>query len=185
MQTSLRWKISLVAAATLFAANAAAQPRFTFDATPGQLPKDVVPSAYRLALDLDPASETFTGVADIAVKVRRPVAAIVLNAFELTAGEISLTGAGGARPMTATDDKTKRQWRIADGRGIEPGDIHTRHVNFRSAAIYREQRQLHRLPGNHQSVIGNRVESKAVGSEHRVLVIALLYAEPEVEFVLR
>jgi len=122
MPTSLRWRIFLVVAATFFAAHAAAQPRFTFDATPGQLPKDVVPSEYRLALDLDPASETFTGVADIAVKVRRPIDAIVLNAFGLSAGEIALTGPGGARPMTATEDKTKRQWRIADGRTIPPGE---------------------------------------------------------------
>ncbi len=117
MHTSVGWKIFLGVAAMLFAAQVLAQPRFTFDATPGQLPKDVVASEYRLALDLDPARETFTGVVDIAVNVRRPVEAIVLNAFELTAGEITLTGPGGPRPMKATDDKTKRQWRIADGRG--------------------------------------------------------------------
>jgi aminopeptidase N len=122
MQTRLRWNVFLVVAAMLVAANAAAQPRFTFDATPGQLPKDVVPSEYRLALDLDPASEMFTGIADIAVKVRRPVEAIVLNAFGLTATELALTGPGGTRPMTATDDKAKRQWRIADGRTIPPGE---------------------------------------------------------------
>ena len=122
MHTSLRWRMFLVVAATFLAAQAPAQPRFTFDATPGQLGKDVVPSEYRLALDLDPAKATFTGVVDIALKVRRPVEGIVLNAFELTAGDIALTGPGGARPMTATDDKTKRQWRIADGRTIEPGE---------------------------------------------------------------
>jgi aminopeptidase N len=121
MQTSLRWRILLGVASILFVAHAQGQPRFTFDATPGQLPKDVVPSEYRLALDLDPARATFTGVVDIAVDVRRPVEAIVLNAFELTAGEIALTGPGGKRPMKATDDKTKRQWRIADGRTIAPG----------------------------------------------------------------
>jgi aminopeptidase N len=121
MQTSLRWRIFLVVAAMIVVAQATAQPRFAFDATPGQLPKDVVPSEYRLALDLDPARETFTGGVDIAVNVRRPVEAIVLNAFELTAGEIALTGPGGTRPMKATVDKTKRQWRIADGRTIEPG----------------------------------------------------------------
>ena len=119
------WQLGLVAL-TLFATPAQPQPRFNFDATPGQLSKDVVPSEYRLALDLDPAKETFGGVADIAIKVRQPVAAIVLNAFDLTAGEITLDGPGGKRPMTATDDKEKRQWRIADGRGIEPGEYRLR-----------------------------------------------------------
>lgn len=122
MHTSLRWRVFVVVAAVFFAAQAPAQPRFTFDATPGQLPKDAIPSEYRLALDLDPAKETFTGMADIALKVRRPVEAIVLNAFGLTAGPIALTGPGGARPMTAADDKAKRQWRIADGRTIEQGE---------------------------------------------------------------
>ncbi len=122
MQMSFRSRIFLMVAATFLAAQALAQPRFTFDATPGQLGKDVVPSEYRLALDLDPAKETFTGIVDITLKVRRPVEAIVLNAFELTAGDIALTWPGGARPMTTTDDKTKRQWRIADGRTIDPGE---------------------------------------------------------------
>ena len=121
MHTSLRWPTFLVVAAMLFASPAAAQPRFAFDATPGQLSKDVVPGEYQLALDLDPAKDTFAGVADIAIDVRRPVDAIVLNAFELTAGEITLTGAGGTRPMTAAADNDKRQWRIADGRRIEAG----------------------------------------------------------------
>lgn len=34
---------------------AIAQPRFAFDATPGVLPKDVVPYHYALVFDLDPA----------------------------------------------------------------------------------------------------------------------------------
>ena len=122
MQMNSRWRIFLVVAATFLAAQAQAQPRFTFDTTPGQLVKDVVPSEYRLALDLDPAKESFAGVVDISLKVRRPVDAIVLNAFGLTAGAIVLTGPGSARPMAATDDTTKRQWRIADGRTIEPGE---------------------------------------------------------------
>lgn len=87
IDTSLRWRIVLAIAATVLVTHAQAQPRFTFDGTPGQLVKDVVPSEYRLALDLDPAKDTFTGVVDIVLKVRRPGEAIVLNAFELTAGK--------------------------------------------------------------------------------------------------
>ena len=122
MRTGLSWTVFVGFAAILLAGQVVAQPRFAFDTTPGQLPKNVVPSEYRLALDLDPAKETFTGVADIVVTVRRSVDAIVLNASSLTPGEMALTGPAGARPMTATDDKTKSQWRIADGRAIEPGD---------------------------------------------------------------
>lgn len=58
MHTSRCWRTLLVVAATFLAAQAPAQPRFNFDATPGQLGKDVVPAEYRLALDLDPAKDT-------------------------------------------------------------------------------------------------------------------------------
>ena len=53
--------------------DAAAQPRFDFDKTPGGLPKSVVPSRYALFLDLDPERDTFTGRVDIAIDVRQPV----------------------------------------------------------------------------------------------------------------
>ncbi len=122
---SLRLGTGLLAA-LLLSVPALAQSRFAFDSTPGILPKDVVPSEYRLALDLDPGKDAFSGVVDITLNVRRAVDAIVLNAFQLTAGDIVLTGPGGARPMKATPDREKRQWRIADGRAIEPGDYSLR-----------------------------------------------------------
>ena len=115
-----RWFVLLLVA--IFSAPALAQPRFSFDTTPGILPKDVVPSEYRLALGLDPAKDRFDGVVDIAIKVRRSVDVIVLNAFELSPRDVTLTGAAGARRMTVTDDKAKRQWQIGDGRPVEAGD---------------------------------------------------------------
>jgi hypothetical protein len=47
----------LVCSMALHGVTAIAQPRFAFDATPGVLPKDVVPSHYALTFDLDPARE--------------------------------------------------------------------------------------------------------------------------------
>jgi len=114
------WSVWLLVA--LFSVPAQAQPRFLFDATPGILPKDVVPSEYRLALDLDPAKADFVGVVDIAITVRRSVDAIVVNAFELVPRDVALTSGADARPMRVTDDKAKRQWQIGDGRPIEAGN---------------------------------------------------------------
>src|SRR5215831_1552085 len=105
-------------ATTLFSVPALSQTRFNFDATPGSLPKDVVPSAYNLALDLDPAKDSFDGVVDIAIKVRRPVSAIVLSAFELSPGDVALIGGKRKRSLTATEDKAKREWRVGDDRTI-------------------------------------------------------------------
>ena len=68
----------------------AAQARFTFDTTPGNLPKTVVPVRYMLALDLDPARDDFTGRADVVIDVRKPVPAVVLHARDLNASRTEL-----------------------------------------------------------------------------------------------
>ena len=71
MNTIVRGCQLWLVAMMLFAASAQAQPRYSFDATPGILAKDIVPSEYRLALDLDPAKDTFTGVVDIALTIEQ------------------------------------------------------------------------------------------------------------------
>jgi aminopeptidase N len=65
------------------AASAGAEPRFSFQSTPGKLPKDVVPKHYALRIVPAPAQDRFTGSARIEIEVARPVAAIELNAAEL------------------------------------------------------------------------------------------------------
>ncbi len=92
---------------------AIAQPRFTFDGTPGVLPKEVVPSRYALTLDLDPVREEFSGKASIAISVRKSVASIAVHAHELVATGVSLTGTGGARTLSVTADPKTQTWRLA------------------------------------------------------------------------
>ena len=92
---------------------AIAQPRFTFDGTPGVLPKEVVPSRYTLTLDLDPAREEFSGKASIAISVRKSVASIAVHAHELVATAVRLTGTGGARTLSVTADPKTQTWRLA------------------------------------------------------------------------
>jgi aminopeptidase N len=113
-----------------------AQTRFAFDETPGTLPKDVVPSDYRLALDLDPAKDRFSGVVDIAIDVRRATDAVVVNAFDLMAQSATLRGTDGPRALTVTEDKDKRQWRLADGRAIAPGNYSLRIAYSGNVHVY-------------------------------------------------
>jgi len=114
-------------AASLVSLPAQSEPRFNFDATPGSLPKDVVPSKYSLALDLDPAKESFNGVVDIAIDVRRPVSAIILSAFELTPGDVALIDGKRKRSLTVTENTAKREWRVGDDRTVAPGQVHIAH----------------------------------------------------------
>ncbi len=102
----------------------AAQARFDFEATPGLLPKDVVPAHYALTLDLDPQRDGFSGQAIITVQVRKPVPAVVLHAHELQALSSELVdAAGGTRALAIVPDPKTQTWRLTprDGRPIEAG----------------------------------------------------------------
>jgi aminopeptidase N len=110
--------------ATLSAPLALAQARFDFDTTPGNLPKTVVPSRYALALDLDPARDTFTGRAEITLEVRQPVSVIVLHARELEPSRIELAQAGRApRMLRRAAGPIAESWSLAptDAAPIAPG----------------------------------------------------------------
>ncbi|WP_298825796.1 M1 family metallopeptidase [uncultured Piscinibacter sp.] len=102
---------------------ASAQARFRFDQTPGRLSKDVVPSLVRLALDLDPARETFDGRVEIDLRVAKPVDAIELHAHELTAGDAWLGTGRARRPLEIVPDTGAQLWRLVprDGRRIAAG----------------------------------------------------------------
>lgn len=94
-------------------AGAVQAARFDFDATAGRLPKDVVPSHYRLEFDLDPARDTFAARVEIELNVRRPVAAIVLQATDLRAVSATLASESGAtREITVTPDTANNLWRL-------------------------------------------------------------------------
>jgi aminopeptidase N len=103
---------------------AAAQPRFDFDATPGRLPKEVVPSRYALTLVLDPQAPTFGGEVAITLQVRRPVAAIVLHARDLKAVSAVLVEPDGERRLDVLADEKAELWRLqpADGRAVDAGE---------------------------------------------------------------
>ena len=114
----------LLVAIGLAGPEAQAQQRFSFDATPGHLSKQVVPLRYALALDLDPARTDFTGRAAIAVRVRQAVPFIELHAFELTAAGAQLVTAGATRLLQVTPLPASQTWRLepADGQPIAAGE---------------------------------------------------------------
>ncbi len=86
---------SVLAAAFLLALGAAAsaKPPFSFDSTPGRLPKDVVPLDYRVAIMPDVASKTLTGTETVVLEVRKPVRTIEFNSLNERLSEVKLDGA--------------------------------------------------------------------------------------------
>jgi aminopeptidase N len=124
MKIRLRCLRVLLGASLAAASVAHAQGRFQFDTTPGYLSKQVVPSRYALALDLDPARDSFSGRASIAIRVREQATAIEVHAFELSAASARLVAAGAVRPLRVTAQPASQSWRLepADGLPIAAGD---------------------------------------------------------------
>jgi aminopeptidase N len=115
------WSAALLAAAAVCSTHALAEPRFSFPATPGKLPKDVVPRHY--VLRITPGGDGFEGQASIDIDVARPVSAIVINAADLSFRSAKLsTPAGGEEPLTpAFDAKQETVTLVPPRPPIAPG----------------------------------------------------------------
>ena len=103
---------------------AAPAARFDFDATPGRLPKDIVPLHYALAFELDPTEPTFKGTTAIEITVRRPVKELVLQALALTPREATLSSEAApsqALDVTQEQDTNLLRLRPRSGDVIPPG----------------------------------------------------------------
>jgi aminopeptidase N len=86
---------------------AGAEQPFSFEATPGKLPKGVVPVAYRI--DLTPNVDTlaFTGREQVDIVVAAPTDTITLNASALTFTSVVMLGQGGAKAEVTLDEKSE------------------------------------------------------------------------------
>ncbi|HEY2801555.1 MAG TPA: M1 family metallopeptidase [Chthoniobacterales bacterium] len=60
-----------------------AENKFSFESTPGKLPKDVVPNEYAIRIVPDLDALTFIGSETVQIEVKKPVTKIVLNALEM------------------------------------------------------------------------------------------------------
>jgi hypothetical protein len=69
---------------------ACAGPVFSFDGTPGKLPKAVVPIHYAVEITPDIASLALPGVEIIDIEVRAPTARLTLNAVNTTVAVASV-----------------------------------------------------------------------------------------------
>jgi aminopeptidase N len=81
---------------------AAAEAAYSFDATPGKLPKTVVPLNYAIELKPDLENLSLPGVEVVDIEVREPTARIVLNAVDTTFGAVTIDD-GAQRGEVALD----------------------------------------------------------------------------------
>jgi hypothetical protein len=78
-----------------------AEPVFSFSATPGKLPKAVVPIHYALDITPDLDTLTFSGSESVDIEVRAPTERLVLNAVDMTIGAAAIEGE--AAPQITSD----------------------------------------------------------------------------------
>ena len=113
---------------------ARAEPVFSFDATPGKLPKTVVPINYSIELRPDAESLALPGVEVIDIEVREPTARLTLNAVNITFASVT------------ADDGAERA-DVALDAAAETATLH-----FRAAARRRRASAAHRVYGADQQV---------------------------------
>jgi aminopeptidase N len=105
-----------------------AEKPFSFEDTPGKLPKNVVPTDYSIRIVPNIDKFAFTGAETVKVKVRSSVHQLVLNALELEIVDASLDGK--ALPKSAIKiDKEKELLTLALPSELPPGD-HTLALSF-------------------------------------------------------
>ena len=69
-----------------------------------RLPDTVVPAHYDLTVEPDLAKATFSGREAIDVTLKTPSKAIVLNAAEITFGDVQIVAGGKTQPAAVTLD---------------------------------------------------------------------------------
>lgn len=102
MRLSLARLAAGAALAAVLVAPASAEKPFSFDATPGKLPKTVVPSAYDIHLVTDVPKHAFSGMETVRVNVRKATARVAVNTLDLRVSAASADGI--AASAIATDN---------------------------------------------------------------------------------
>ena len=111
-----------------FPAIMSAEKPFSFNETPGKLPKQVVPVEYSIRIVPNIDRFAFTGMETVKLSVRSPVRQLVLNALELEITEASVDDV--ALPKSAIKiDKEKELLTLALLSELKPGD-HTLALRF-------------------------------------------------------
>jgi aminopeptidase N len=86
---------------------ARAEARYSFNSTPGRLPKDVVPMHYKIDLKPDLTKLRVAGSETIDIKVIKPTNQVVLNAVDMTIDSASLKGESGQVAALNTRPKSE------------------------------------------------------------------------------
>jgi aminopeptidase N len=115
-------RLAAAAALTVAAVAAHAEAPFSFNSTPGKLPKDIVPLQYAAHLVPDLAANTFLGSETVEIEVLKATATIMLNVENIDIDAASLSGkAIGDVKLTPLIDKQQQTLSFKLDQPLEPG----------------------------------------------------------------
>ena len=103
-----RYFSAMLAVMLVVSGAARAEPVFSFDATPGKLPKTVVPISYSIELRPDAESLALPGVEVIDIEVREPTARLTLNAVNTTFASVTVDDGRSAQPSRSMPRPRRR-----------------------------------------------------------------------------
>lgn len=121
---------ALVAAGlVLLSLSSRAESPYSFEATPGQLPKAIVPEHYEVHLIPDLDSATFRGRETVTIRVLEVQRQIVLNALDIEVQSATLQGGAlgdSPLPLQATVDAARQILRFDLEQALAPGEYRLR-----------------------------------------------------------
>ncbi|MFO1461935.1 MAG: M1 family metallopeptidase [Verrucomicrobiota bacterium] len=157
MRTVLRAFGLLVCLSSVFIPSAVAEAPFSFDTTPGKLPKTVVPRHYRIQLHPDTRALTTAGTVEVELEILKPVTEVVFNALELEISKATLDGTPAAAVTPHPETQTVT---VTSSGDLSPGK-HTLHLDFRgkigrqAVGLYAEK---YRVGGVEKQMLGTQME---------------------------
>jgi aminopeptidase N len=158
MRSFTATRLAAAAALTLTAVVAQAEASFAFAATPGKLPKDVIPVQYVAHLAPNVADNTFVGSETVEIEVLKATSAIVLNVANMEIDAASLSGTGiGELKLVPLIDKVQETLTFKLDKVLEPGR-YSLALKFHGA-ISREARGLF-----HMSYRAGTAEKKMIAT---------------------
>src|SRR5438105_12502177 len=113
----------------LLAFSAFAEEKFSFEKTPGKLPKDVVPRHYNIDLRPDMETATTEGSQTVDIEVIRPITEIVLNALDLAILRAEILGVQ-AQPASLQFNQHEQTVTLKLARPLPAGN-HQLHLDFK------------------------------------------------------
>jgi aminopeptidase N len=108
-----------------------AEEEFSFESTPGKLPKTIAPRHYVIHLEPDESQMTVDGAEAVEIEVLKPTRQIVMNAGDMKIWNATLSHSGAREKLNPQQDLNEQQVKFETAQDLRPG-AYTLSFCFRS-----------------------------------------------------